>query len=265
MSRELMLRCEDSLDGIFTAIYDAFVYKNQMERPYTDSIHIAVGEGNLTLFATELQVSKDSIKVSKTVQTIQNRLGYSVYTTLLEALCHYDEDRASIVLGYLVRAFGCGHSIEGHLSDPYVMRVMELARKVNNERDKFYGFLRFEEIGKADEETKGVLLAQVEPKCNLVPLMMEHFADRFPNEDFIIYDNNRKIAAVHRKYHACTLVEGQELQIPEERGDYFAELWKQYFATMEIASRHNERCQNTLMPKWYRKHMTEHMTPKSSC
>ena len=22
--------------------------------------------------------------------------------------------------------------------------------------------------------------------------------------------------------------------------------------------RHNERCQNTLMPKWYRKHMTEH-------
>ena len=79
MSRELTLRCEDSLDGIFTAIYDAFVYKNQMERPYTDSIKIAIGEGNLTLFSTDLTVATDPIKVEKTVQTIQKRLGYSVY------------------------------------------------------------------------------------------------------------------------------------------------------------------------------------------
>lgn len=258
MSRELVLRCEDSLDGMFTAIYDAFVYKKRLEQPYTDSITIAVGEGNLTLFATEYQVKKDPIKVTKTVQTIQNRLGYSVYETLLDALCHYDEERASIVLGYLVRAFGSGHSIAGHLSDPYVMRIMELARKVNNELDRFYGFLRFEEVGGSAEGKEGVLLAQVEPKCNLVPLMMEHFADRFPNENFVIYDNNRKLAAIHRKYRPCTLVEGQELQIPESEPDYFTELWKQYFATMEIAARHNERCQNTLMPKWYRKHMPEH-------
>ena len=251
MSQELTLRCEDSLDGIFTAIYDAFVYKNQMERPYTDSIRIAIGEGNLILFSTDLTVATDPIKVEKTVRTIQNRLGYSVYETLLEALCHFDEDRASVVLGYLVRAFGSGHSIEGHLSDPYVMRVMELARKVNNEIDKFNGFLRFEERGE-------VLLAQVEPKCNLVPLMMDHFEDRFPNENFIIYDNNRRLAAVHEKFKSCVLVEGQELEIPDSQPDYFTELWKQYFHTMEIKPRHNERCQNTLMPKWYRKHMTEH-------
>lgn len=257
VSRELILRCEDSLDGIFTAIYDAFVYKNQMERPYTDSIKIAVGDGNLTLFSTDLTVTKDPIKVEKAVQTIQRRLGYSVYETLLEALCHFDDDRASVVLGYLVRAFGCGHSIADDLSDPYVMRVMELARKVNNEIDKFYGFLRFEEVKSQQTQEGTVLVAQVEPKCNLVPLMMEHFADRFPNENFIIYDNNRKVAAVHEKWHACMLVEGQELELPEGQQDYFVELWKQYVATMEIKPRHNEQCQNTLMPKWYRKHMPE--------
>ena len=73
MSRELTLRCEDSLDGIFTAIYDAFVYKNQMERPYTDSIKIAIGEGNLTLFSTDLTVATDPIKVEKTVTIIRHR------------------------------------------------------------------------------------------------------------------------------------------------------------------------------------------------
>ncbi|MFR5337313.1 MAG: DUF4130 domain-containing protein [Blautia producta] len=39
--------------------------------------------------------------------------------------------------------------------------------------------------------------------------------------------------------------------------DYFAVLWKQYFSTMEIRERHNEQCQNQLLPKWYRKYMME--------
>ena len=30
---QLILRCEDTMEGIFTAIYDAFVYKNRMELP----------------------------------------------------------------------------------------------------------------------------------------------------------------------------------------------------------------------------------------
>ena len=34
----LILHCEDSLEGIFTAIYDAFVYKKQMKQPYRDDI-----------------------------------------------------------------------------------------------------------------------------------------------------------------------------------------------------------------------------------
>ena len=39
--------------------------------------------------------------------------------------------------------------------------------------------------------------------------------------------------------------------------DAFEVLWKQYVSSMEIAQRHNEKCQNTMMPKWYRKYMFE--------
>lgn len=251
MSEEMILRCEDSLEGIFTAIYEAFVYKKQMEQPYTDSISIAIGEGCMSLFAKEVTVETDAEKVEKTVHTIRTRLGYSVYDTLLHALCHFEEERASVVLGYLVRAFGKGHRISEHLSDSYVMRVMELSRKVENERQKFYGFLRFRDAGE-------VLVAEIEPKCNLVPLMMEHFTDRYPNENFIIYDVQRKIATVHEAYHNCALVAGADLQLENRYEDAFEMLWKQYVAAMEIKDRHNERCQNNLMPKWYRKYMFEH-------
>ena len=35
MSEQIVLRCEDSLEGIFTALFDAFVCKNKMKAPYT--------------------------------------------------------------------------------------------------------------------------------------------------------------------------------------------------------------------------------------
>lgn len=87
--------------------------------------------------------------------------------------------------------------------------------------------------------------------------MTEHFADRFPGEHFIIYDPTRRLAAVHEAYHACVLVTGQELTVSRGEGDYIEALWKRYFEAMEIKERHNEKCQQNLMPQWYRKHMTE--------
>lgn len=251
---QLILRCEDTMEGIFTAIYDAFVYKNRMEGEYQDNISIAIGdEGEQTLFAREINIPTNLDKAEKTIRTIQTRLGISVYNTLFHALCHYDVERASVVLGYLVRGFKKGRRIDEHLSDSYVMRVMELSRKAGNEGYRFKEHLRFTDMGQ-------FLYGKIEPKCNVLPLMTEHFADRFPNENFIIFDEKRNYAIVHKAYMPCFFATGEEFRIDiTQSRDMFEVLWKQYFKTMEIKERHNEKCQNTLLPKWYRKNMTEHI------
>lgn len=252
MKEQLILRCEDTLDGIFTAIFDGFVYKNRESQPYEDQIRIAVGEeGNLQLFAKEITVETDSQKAAKTVYAIRTRLGQYIYQRVFYALCHYEEERASVVFGYLVRAFRFGIRIDEHLADSYVMRVMELSRKVSNECQKLYGFLRFRQLDQ-------LLYAEFEPKCNAIPVMMEHFEDRYPNENFLIYDKKRKYALVHPAYKASFFVQEEEMpDMNADERDEFEELWKRYFVTMEIKDRHNEACQGNLLPKWYRKEMLE--------
>lgn len=257
MDEQLILRCEDHIDGILTAIYDAFVYKNHMKSPYEDNITISIGEGgDLSLFAKEETVVTDWKKAQKTVYAIQRKLGYSIYDTVFYALCHFEEDRASAVLGYLVRAFATGSRIREYLADPYVMRVLELSRKVANECQKFYGFLRFRDTG-------SFLFSELEPKCDVLPVLAEHFSDRYPNEDFIIYDKKRKYALVHPAYQECFFATGEEFrQNLTDKGmsgyqDEFELLWKRYFKSMAIKERKNERCQNNLLPKWYRKTMLE--------
>ena len=53
------------------------------------------------------------------------------------------------------------------------------------------------------------------------------------------------------------LTAGVELDLKHYGEDAFEGLWKQYVSSMEIVQHHNERCQNTMMPKWYRKYMFE--------
>ena len=248
MTENLILRCESSLDGIFTAIYDAFVYKNHIQEAnegwYDDTITIEIGEGeNYTLFAQIINIETDQRKVQKTVNYIKKRLGYGIYEMVFNALCHFSADRATIVLGFLVRAFKIGQRIIEHMADKYVMEVFELSRKVSNEADKIRGFIRFT------------------PKCDMIPVIMWHFSDRYPGENFVIYDENRQYAVVHPKYGDCFFISYDEYtrlenSIPD-RIDGFEQLWRVYFENTDIKERFNPTCQRNLCPKWYRKNMLE--------
>lgn len=248
----LILQCEDSLEGILSAIYEAFVEKNKMFQYQDGDISIVIGENpTLFLFANLIEVKTDLDKAQKTLLSIQSKIGYKAYKNVLSALCHFDPDRGNAVLGYLIKGFPMGPQVVQALADPYVMRVMELSRKVDNESHLFCGFVRFFDLGK-------FLYAEIEPKCHVLPQIMEHFADRFPNEHYVIYDKHRCVALVHLAYGDSFFVSGDEWNIDlSKHEDYFERLWSQYFKTIAIKERNNPRCQNTLIPKWYRKNMVE--------
>ncbi|MBQ8280727.1 MAG: TIGR03915 family putative DNA repair protein [Roseburia sp.] len=248
----LILQCEDSLEGILTAIYDAFVEKNKMPAFHVGDIGIVIGENHtMSLFARQVEVMTDLDKVQKTLLSIQKKISYLAYKRVVSALCHYDPERGNAVLGFLIKGFPMGARVVEDMADPYVMRVMELSRKVDNESHLFCGFVRFFDLGK-------FLYSEIEPKCHVLPQIMEHFADRYPNEHYVIYDKKRHVALIHLAYGDSFFVTGDQWNIDlSQHEDYFERLWSQYFKTIAIEERNNPRCQNNLIPKWYRKNMVE--------
>lgn len=248
----LILQCEDSLEGVLTAIYDAFVEKNRMSEFKDGDISIVIGENqDMFLFTKLIVVETDLDKAQKTLLSIQKKISFFAYKRVLSALCHFDKDRGNAVLGFLIKGFPMGASVMEALSDAYVMRVMELSRKVDNESHMFCGLVRFHDVGK-------FLYGEIEPKCNVLPQIMEHFEDRFPNQSYVIYDKKKQVALVHPALCQSFFVYGDEWNVDvSQYSDRFEELWKEYFEHIEIKERHNPRCQNNLLPKWYRKNMVE--------
>lgn len=248
----LIMQCENSLEGILTAIYEAFVQKKKMSHFSDGDISISIGEGqNMVLFATEIRVETDLDKAYKTLDAVRRQISFHAYNWTISALCHFAPDRGDAVLGFLIRGFAMGNPVTEDYANPYVMRVMELARKTDNESHNYCGFIRFHDMGR-------FLYGEVEPKCNVLPLVKEHFDDRYPNEHYVIYDKKRKYALVHRAHGESIFVSGDEWNINlHGHQDAFEELWKSYFEHIAIEERKNPHCQNNLLPKWYRKNMVE--------
>jgi len=78
---EKYLICEDSLEGIWTGIYEAYAGKWGHEHT-----HLLVGEeDNYRLFATYVNIVADAGKADKVSRTLRQRLGDEVYLELCRA------------------------------------------------------------------------------------------------------------------------------------------------------------------------------------
>ena len=251
---ETILLCEDSIEGILTGVYEAYVLK----RPH-DTIHLQIEEiENYRLFAEYQNIKADEVKSRKVLRTIYQRFGEEAYTQICQALVSYDSEKADAVYHTIVTGLS-GHyqgKLMDHLSNRWVHKVFQLSRNTGIEIHHLLGFLRFKEL------RGGILLARYRPKNDITAMILPHFANRFPKEDFAIYDEGRKYYAVHPKEREWYFVreelpfeEDQELYSQEE-GEY-QKLYRHFCETITISGRRNTLLQKNMLPLRFRKYMIE--------
>ena len=196
----MILLCEDSLEGIFTGVYEAYA----LRRPLSEIRLQAGEETTYRLFSEYRHVAPDAGKTEKVVRTLQRRFGMKDYEILCLALSSGDEDKAQAIFGTVAWGLknGCRGGILSHLTNPDVHRVMEMSRYARNEMHHLQGFLRFQEI------EGGILYAAIAPQNHVLPFLAEHFSDRFPMENFLIHDERRDMYAVHPAGKVWFLVTG---------------------------------------------------------
>lgn len=259
-------QCEDSLEGIFTAIYN--VYEDR-RRP--EETRLSLGD-ELWLFAEYIPVAPDREKGDRVIRTLKRQFGEEDYYRICMALAAPDAKKAQAVYqtvaGGLARRCPPGHLLD-NLADEYVHLTFSLWRGARREYDHLRGFLRFEEL------EKDVLYARISPGNHLLTFLMTHFADRFPMENFMIQDVGRKILGIHPAGSAADgengwyLVRfGEDSEEPEvlkrvlstERSDKelaYQQLFGYFCQKIAIRERENPKLQRNMLPLRCREYMTE--------
>lgn len=247
-------QCEDSLEGVCTAIYRAY----EEHADHRDAWIRADRE--LMLFGEYIEVETDPERAEKVLRTLRRRFGQEDYGDLCMALATPDPDKAQAVYQTVVYGLRAG-SAPGHLldhqTDPYVLQTFRLARKAGREFSQLREFLRFREL------ERGILYAENQMKNRVLPYLMVHFADRFPQEDFAIRDIDRGLLGVHPAGGAWYLTDSGELRAALGQAAYSAremayeELYRWFCHKIAIEERRNIGLQNQMIPKRFQKYTIE--------
>ena len=246
--------CNDSEEGIFSAIYDA--WKTGLGE---EMLGIALkGAVEPEFFCEYVEVQESHKKMVAVQNLIRRHLGKDASWNIYHAILSQDTQKADAILGMMLAAkcIADSRKIMGHLSHPKVQKVFTLGRKVANEAHYYVECVRFAEW------EDGILFSEIEPKNCILSCIANHFENRFPLENWIIFDKTHNMALVHEKGKLCIIAHelGQDLTKKGEASEHdsvYTKLWKVFFESIAIKERENKKLQRQNLPIYFREHMTE--------
>ena len=253
---------DNTLDGLLTAVFEAFALHEQPEA--------LLSEGDqMPLFCDRLyQVTTDEEKASRVWKGIEKRLPKEFVRMLYVSWLSELPELNNALFQYICKVFrqtDDAPGIERNFADPDVLAVTNIARKVLHEQLRMKQFIRFQ---KAKD---GTYLAVISPDHNVLPLITDHFRDRFNDQPWLIYDAKR-----HYGYYYDGTSIPSRITFADESSITFnlsngclnddvinsddrliQELWRTYFKAICIKERMNPRKQLNDMPRRYWKYLTE--------
>lgn len=244
---------DGTYQGWLTAVFDIYDYK-------FEDVIFTKEDGMAVLFGSSHIVKTDEVKATRVLNGLVQRLSAdgvkSIYKTFLSEI-----DRVEEVMWQFVKyVFATSHNVEGDLSNSAVRDVKNAAKFVHRETHRMKAFVRFKLTN------DGLFYAMVEPDCDVLPLIVCHFKNRYADQRWLIYDTKRRYGI----YYDLDSVNNVQLQFSEATGNadalasilderelFFQDMWRKYFGAVNIKARKNMRLHIQHMPKRYWKNLIE--------
>ena len=256
METKQIYLCDNTIDGIFSAIYLAWSSKLGHANIKIEEKSEGSKFANIELFAEYAVAETDAALAQKVARAIRDKISEEAYEMCCRVGLSDYAGKADLIYRFLIFGFAVGRQITEQLSNEVVNRMFRINKNVSNEAHHLLGFLRF------SEQDSGLLMAVIHPKNNVLTIITPHFADRLPEEQFMIYDGNRKLASLHVPDTPWILMQVPEMdqnRLREVSGyeDKYNELWQTFFKHIAIKERKNYNLQRNNIPLRFRPDMIE--------
>ena len=237
---------DGSFDGLLTVIFIAYKDRKNNE------LRIIVKTGQLLLGLDDINVITNFSKARRVEKAICDKLSQNFLNNIQTCFLSCDKNKDIVIVHTVYKALKQGEEILNSL-DEHAFYMNKLVKQVLNERHKYLGLLRFKEM------KDGTMFSTIEPKNNILPILINHFKNRMKREKFAIFDKRRKMIAYYdTKKVEIFFVKSLEIEWSDEEIEY-SELWKTFHKSISIKERENKKLQQSNLPKYYWKHLIEDM------
>lgn len=245
--RSDVVYCFDgSFDGLMCCVYECFLQKELPCAVITEC------ETQNLLFDTK--TIETNYEISKRAETaISSKISFKALNFVKKGFMSCEKNKDLLIVKFLLLGFHYGKKIMSMLTNDTVDQLSKAVMHVTREAHNYLGFVRFSSYN-------GFLYSTIEPKNQILPLIAPHFTQRFPNENFVIFDKPHHTALCYTPSHAEIIFTDNIItNEPDEQELLYRNLWKEFYNAIGIHERKNPKQRMTMMPKRYWANLTEFM------
>lgn len=254
---------EPSFEGWLSAVYHAYEHKLQHDSALQ---FIAQDCYVPSLIAQATSVATDEDKAERVLTKLNKLLGRSGMRNMLWGFLSEKDNIGTTLFQVVKYAIDYpNRSIMQDLGNLDVLELVQTVKSVGREKHRMEAFVRFEHT------TDDIYFARVEPDFNVLPLIGEHFRQRYQDQHWAIYDISRGFGIYYDKSqstpsHPATLqtitnlddaVLRNPTSIHSEDEQRYQKFWQGYFTNVNIKERKNPKLHKQYLPQRYWKYLSE--------
>ncbi len=261
---------DESFAGWLTAVFELYEFK------WPQVTITPACRPEVTMFSEARIIITDEAKALRVWAGLKKRLSQQALEDLYRSfLSEYPgmEDR---LLQYVQYVFRSPQNIESDYSHPSVQFVGNIAKKVGREKHRMEAFVRLQQLSTADaaaspglhaaSSSASLYYASISPDFNVLPLIRQHFEQRYADQQWIIYDLRRKYGIFYNLDRTDIITidfnegvdTGRHITTVTDPCEVFCQqLWQTYFDRVNIGARKNTKLHIQHMPRRYWKFLTE--------
>lgn len=246
---------DGSLEGLLTAVFECYQRKSPVVKLVTESNYVP------DVFDTGFRVVSDGDKGKRVWKGLCKKLGKEWQFRFYKAFLSEQPATYQHLLNFARYIIDQPAGACENFAHPDILAVSQTAQKVHREKHRMEAFVRFQKTG------DGIYYAHIEPDFDVLPLLPEHFQNRYADQPWIIYDLSRKYGLYYdlEKTEEIELDAAPQMSVvnalPSDLLDaneqMYTLLWQDYFKSTNIQARKNMRLHVRHVPRRYWKYLSE--------
>jgi probable DNA metabolism protein len=245
---------DHTYEGLLTVIFETYRLKTPATRI------VAADEWQPTFFDQPTFVETNVAYANRVLTGMRKKCGQASTKLMYRTFLSEQSDVEMLIYDLVRQAMSSPQNILDNFADDTVLRMHELSKKIGREVHRMHAFVRF-------QRTKDdIYYSVIEPDFNVLPLLPQHFEDRYAAQHWLIYDSRRRYGIYYNQqntefitFEDDHLLKYRQLQaeiLGEQESDYQF-FWKTYFDSVNIPERKNMKLHLQHVPKRYWKYLSE--------
>lgn len=250
----IIYRFDGSFEGLLSCVFEAFEMKQfQVEVVLDDYFQPNV-------FDDSIYIHTETDKANRVLKGLEKQTSKNFCNELRNAHLSELPQVFQWIFNCMIEIFITKTDQSSNYGNQTILNIAKVVRSVSRERHRMKAFIRFK---KAEN---GLFYAVIAPDFNVLPLILNHFKNRYADQHWVIYDEKRKYGFYFDTQQLfpvtfLDLVNKQSTALQnyknDEREDLFDELWKDYFESINIKERKNTKLHLQHVPKRYWRYLNE--------